>query len=139
MDGQGAHVADDAVGQTFGAGLAEVVALLEIEPEFGGDAEIDAEAQGRVRGDGPPAVDDVADALRRHAKVAPQAVLADAQRLHEFFEEDFSWMNEGELLAIFHMSWSMKVSTLQKSILACSAYTLKGILIIYTRVPGLRV
>ena len=97
MDGQGAHVADDAVGQTFNACLAQVVALLEIEPELGGDAEIDAQTQGRVRGDGPPTVDDVAYALRRHTKVAPQTVLADAQRVHEFFEEDFSGMYEGEI------------------------------------------
>lgn len=97
MDGQGADVADDAVGQTLGAGLAEVVALLEIEPELGGDAEIDAQTQGSVRGDGPLGVDYVADALRRHTKVAPQAVLADAQRVHEFFEEDFSGVNEGEI------------------------------------------
>src|SRR5690606_34284197 len=45
----------------------QIVARLEIEPELRLHPEIPAEAQGRVRGDGPLAEHDLVDPPRRHA------------------------------------------------------------------------
>jgi len=70
LRGQGPHLAGDARGEPVGLGLAQLVGFLEIQPELGRDAEIGGETQGGVRGDGAPAVHDVADALGRRAQFA---------------------------------------------------------------------
>lgn len=69
---------------------AQLVVRLQDDPDLGRDAEVAAQSQRRVRRDGPLAVDDLADAPRRHVDVPGQLVDANTQRLHELFEEDFS-------------------------------------------------
>lgn len=82
------------VGTGFGAGFAEVVFVLEADPELGTGAEVAAEAQGSVRGDSPAAVDDGCYAAVGDMKINGEAVLGDAQWLQELGADDLAGVRE---------------------------------------------
>lgn len=63
---------------------------LQVHPEIGRGVERLGQPQGGIGGDRPAAVDDGADAVGRHAEGTGEAVGAQIQRLHEFFQKDFS-------------------------------------------------
>src|ERR1700733_1886822 len=78
-------------------GFREVVHLLEVHPELRTVAEETAQAQRGIRGNGAPAVHDLADASSRDVNLHGQRVLADLQGKKEFFTQDFAGMGRGLL------------------------------------------
>ena len=86
--------------QILGQRLArkrQVIVRLQVQPELGFHAEVDAQARGGVGSDAALAGDDFADAALRHADLLGQPVLGDAQRLEEFFQQDFAGHGERDL------------------------------------------
>ena len=79
--------------QIFGQHLArdrQVVVRLQVQPELGFHAEVDAQARGGIGGDAALAGDDFPDAALRQTDFLGQPVLGYAQRLEEFFQQDFA-------------------------------------------------
>ncbi len=82
-------------------GEAELVGLLEVEPEIGGRAEENGEAERRVAGDAAPArsaigigrLQDRGDPVGRDADRVGQCVGAEARRRQEFLFQYFSRRN----------------------------------------------
>ena len=88
--GFGAEVFEGGVG----AGAAEVVLVLEVEPELCGEAEVDAEAEGGVGADGALAAQDFADARLGNFNVLGDAVSGEAHGLKEFGKENCAGVDE---------------------------------------------
>ena len=86
----GNHGDGGVFGGFGGAGEAHVVVSLQIEPEFGADAEGGAEADGGVRCDAAPAFDQIIDAADADGGGLCQPILTDADGLQEFVEEDLA-------------------------------------------------
>lgn len=57
--------------------LGDVVLALQIEPELRAVAEVAAEADGGIGGDGAPAIQDVGDAAGGNAKIQRQPACAE--------------------------------------------------------------
>jgi hypothetical protein len=85
-------------GPQIAFGNLQLVSCLQVEPELGCGAEVNAQTQGGIRGDIATAVDDVADPSHRHVDVPRQLILADVQRLHELLLENLAWRNWIEFL-----------------------------------------
>ena len=69
--------------------VADIDVVLEVEEIAVADAEILAEAKGRVHRDLALVPQDFLDARYRHMDVFRQPVRRDPHRLHEFFQKDF--------------------------------------------------
>jgi hypothetical protein len=78
-------------GQRFSASSGVVVGLKSA-PETFAHAEEGGQTQAGVHGHAPLSRHDFADAPLGHANFLGQAVLADAQRLEKFFQQNFAWM-----------------------------------------------
>ncbi len=68
----------------------EVVARLKVHPESIGGAEGSCQSKRGVRADAPFAVNNFVDPPWGHRNCLSKAVLADAQRVEELFEQHFS-------------------------------------------------
>lgn len=75
-------------------GEAEVVEGLQIEPELDAGAEEVSETQGRIAGDRAGAVQDLGDAVGRHAELACKFSCAHIESV-QFFGEVFARVNGG--------------------------------------------
>ena len=73
-------------GGVFLTGGGEVVQVLEVEPVFGGGAEVFAEAQRSGRGDAATAPDDGGDPAVRQTGVFGEPILGDVQVAECFLE-----------------------------------------------------
>jgi hypothetical protein len=80
----------------LGFGDFEVIADLQAQPDRGAGAEVARQAHGGIDRDGSLAMNDLADANRRNAKIVCQAILAQAERFHEVFQQNFAGMDGGE-------------------------------------------
>ncbi len=80
-----------------------IVVGLEIEPHFGGPAEVAFEAQGGVHGEGAFAFYDLVDAAGRDADVFGDAVFRKAKGDEEILAENLSGMNGS---VCFHVGFS---------------------------------
>ena len=78
----------------------QVVMRLQVQPEFGFHAEKDTQARGGICGNAALAGDDFTNAALRYADFLGQPVLGDAQRLEEFFQQDFTWGGERDLFDV---------------------------------------
>ncbi len=76
----------------------EIVARLQTKPDARRCAKVARETQGSIGGDGALAAHDLADPHRRYADARRHAVLAEAERLHEIFQQDFAGVNGGQLI-----------------------------------------
>jgi len=65
---QGGKGSDGVSGQPFR--VAELKGRLQVEPELGIHIEEMPQPQGRVAGDGSPAIQDLADAVGRYADLS---------------------------------------------------------------------
>ncbi len=90
--GQGKHLALDLAFQTL-LGYFQVVMRLQVEPELRGGAESARQTQGGIGSDAALALNNGVDAIRRYAQGARQGVLADFQRLEEFFQQNLTGMD----------------------------------------------
>src|SRR5271165_2637725 len=78
-------------------GDPEVVAALQADPELSGVTEVATEAEGGVGGDAALAAHQIVYPRSGDVKFLGEAVGGQAERLHEFGEENFAGMNrEGE-------------------------------------------
>jgi len=82
------------------AGLAHVIAVLEVEPELGADTEGFTQPDGAVGSDAPAAMHQVADATGGEAGGLSEAILADTCGFEEFMEQDLARMDAGDAVAI---------------------------------------
>ena len=80
----------------FGASLAEVIFLLEADPEFRAGSEVAAQAQGGVGRNGPATADDGGHAAVRDLEIHGEPVLGDTHRLEEFALENFAGMGKAQ-------------------------------------------
>src|SRR3546814_2948697 len=78
-------------------GAFGVVARLAAQPVAVGEAEVAAQAQVGIGGDGALAGNDVADTLRRDIDVLGEAIAGDAPRLHEVMQRDLTAMDGREV------------------------------------------
>jgi len=97
LGGAGVDVAVD-LGLMLAGGGAQIVGALQVHPELRIDAEIAAEAQGGIGGEGALAGDDLGDTVRRHAQGHRELVRVDLEGFEELLEEDFAGMNRGQRL-----------------------------------------
>ncbi|MPN02222.1 hypothetical protein SDC9_149436 [bioreactor metagenome] len=81
--------------QARGFGGLQVVAVLQIEPELIGSAEVGSEAMREIGGNAALAVDEFADLLQRQAGSNRESSLRDAQRNQQLFHEDFPGVDRG--------------------------------------------
>src|SRR3546814_4878518 len=77
-------------------GAFGVVARLAAQPVAVGEAEVAAQAQVGIGGDGALAGNDVADTLRRDIDVLGEAIAGDAHRLHEVMQQDLTGVDGRE-------------------------------------------
>src|SRR3546814_8330670 len=77
-------------------GAFGVVARLAAQPVAVGEAEVAAQAQVGIGGDGALTGNDVADTLRRDIDVLGEAIAGDAHRLHEVMQQDLTGMDGRE-------------------------------------------
>jgi len=70
--------------------IAEITFDLHVQPKARRLAEIPAQAQRCVEGDGPLAVNDFVHPARWHPQSASQRILSEPHRLHVVFQENFS-------------------------------------------------
>lgn len=80
-------------------GDAEVKVRLEIHPSFGRYAKVFAQSESGICRDRTFAIDDPTDAARRNRNSTSEPVDTDTQRLHKFFQQDFSRMDGVEQFA----------------------------------------
>jgi hypothetical protein len=71
---------------------AQLVLLLQVQPDVWAGAKPVAESQGRFRGDCPLTIDDLRDAVGGHGQCATERGRADAQLL-ELIRENLTGMN----------------------------------------------
>src|SRR5829696_480678 len=76
----------------FLLGEAQLVLLLQVQPDVGAGAKPLAESEGRFGRDGPLTVDDLRDAVGGHVQCATERGCADAQLL-ELIRENLTGMN----------------------------------------------
>ena len=76
----------------------EVVVHLKAKPEAGGIPKEACEPKGGVSGDATPAMHDLVDPARRDVQFVAQLVLAEAERLHELFQQNLARMDWRYLL-----------------------------------------
>ncbi len=74
-------------------GCLKIVPSLKIHPEAGSHSEISCQAQRHNRCDRTFPVHDLIHCPRINAKITGKCVLAQFQRLHKFFQKDFTWMD----------------------------------------------
>src|SRR5882762_9899108 len=72
------------------ASAAEVIARLEVHPKLGCRAEIFRQPQRDWCSDRGTTMHKIIDARRIDVDIACEPILADAVRLHEFLDEDFT-------------------------------------------------
>src|SRR5882724_6195958 len=89
---KGLHVALD-LSRNFVLGDFQIITGLEVHPESRAVSEITRKAQGRIRSDATPLVDDIGDSRNRYAQGHGHLVHAQSERCHEFFAENLSRMH----------------------------------------------
>jgi hypothetical protein len=78
----------------FLLGEAQLVLLLQVQPEVCAGAKLVSESEGRFGGDCPLTVDDLRDAVGGYIQCPAERGCADAQ-LCKLIREDFAGMNWG--------------------------------------------
>jgi hypothetical protein len=85
----------DAIAQLTLGGF-QIVTDLHAKPDDGAGAEVTGQAHGGVNRDCALPMDNLADANWCNANITRQAVLSQAERLHEVFEQDLAGMDWGK-------------------------------------------
>jgi len=87
----------------FQLGDSDIVGRLEINPEFGADAEKPGEPKSGIRADAAFSINNLGDTICRNAQRKGQLMRIHIQWLKELFEQDLSGVNRGQRFGIRHI------------------------------------
>jgi len=86
----------DVSGDTIGFTAShyfQVVSRLQVQPERRRSLEVARKPQRSVRCNPSSLMENIRDPRKRHAEVESHPIHAEAERLHEFLAQDFTWMD----------------------------------------------